>query len=225
MLQLNSALIAIAAEFAGRYSPYQSIEISPDPRGGVYVASTDHGKIACLAFDPVGSGDETVQLLPNNDLIKACRGIKTAERTITIGSNRITESCPAQPPSPANTAIVTTHRKSTNDRVEVPLLYSSIEFPPLAKTLRAMLERWSGLPSTSATAGRYDANYLQKAIKGLTAQNSSVVLSAFDGGPMRIQGDNDSVVILVMPQTAEPIPPIPEWLTAYSRRQETVVSV
>lgn len=219
MLQLNSALIAIAAEFIGQYSPYQSIEISPRKDGGVYVASTDRGNIACVAFDQNGTGDESVCLIPTNDLIKACRGIKTAERTITISPSRVTESCPAQPPIAANTAIVTTHRKSTNDRVEVPLQYSSVEFPQLALSLQFLIQQWSETPITSDTAGRYEASYVQKAIKSIATQCSSVVLSSFVGGPMRIQGDNDSVIILVMPQTAEPIPPVPQWLTDYAASQ------
>ena len=34
---------------------------------------------------------------------------------------------------------------------------------------------------------------------------------------MRIQEESGNVVILVMPQTAEPIPPVPDWLKAYSQ--------
>ena len=84
MLRLNSTLVAIAAEFTGKYAPYQSVEISPAPKGGVFVASTDRGNIACLAHDPAGKADETIKLLPDPDLIKFCRGIKTADREIRI---------------------------------------------------------------------------------------------------------------------------------------------
>ena len=103
MLRLNSALVAIAAEFTGKYAPYQSVEISPAPKGGVFVASTDRGNIACLAYDPAGTADETIKLLPDPDLIKFCRGIKTADRELRIEGNN---------------ALVTTFRKSTNEQRE-----------------------------------------------------------------------------------------------------------
>ena len=87
MLQLNSALVAICSEFTGKYAPYQAVEISPAPRGGVFVASTDRGNIACLAHDPAGQADRVMRLLPDAELIKFCRGIKTAERQLRIEGN------------------------------------------------------------------------------------------------------------------------------------------
>ena len=49
-----------------------------------------------------------------------------------------------------------------------------------------------------------------------------VVLSAFDGGPLRIQTDKADVVILVMPQVKEKIPSIPEWLSDYATSGELI---
>ena len=203
MLNCNSALLAIASEFVGRYSPYQSIQISPASYyGGVYFASTDGGKISCLAYDPSGSMDDYITLLPNSELIKASRGVKTASRTLSIETD-------------SQVALVTTHRKTTSESKEIPVTYSSVEFPDLAGALKDCIKRWK--VASSATAGRYDINYVQRAIKSLSSINSSVTLHSFDGGPMRIQEETGNIVILVMPQTAEPIPPIPDWLKAYSQ--------
>jgi hypothetical protein len=217
MLQLNAPLIAIAGEFTGKYAPYQAIEITPAKDGGVFVASTDKGNIACLGFDPGGSGDSSMRLLPTPELLRACRGIKTAERSITLGGDGIPASCPPTSAQAPNTAIVTTHRKSTNDRLEIPIQQSSVEFPPLAQTMASVLKKWGINPKISANAGRYDANYMQKAIKSLSSLDTSITFSCFDGGPMRLQTQEGNVVVLVMPQTAEPIPPIPDWLEKYSR--------
>ena len=217
MLQLNSALLSIAGEFCGRYSPYQGICLSPGSDGGVYVAATD-SKVACIAFDQGGSADQSIVLLPSPDLLRACRGIKTAERLVTIGSDGIPTSCPPSSAQAPNTAMVSTIRKTTGpSKVEIPIQYSSVPFPPLNEVMKGVVDRWSANPQTSPTAGRYDANYLQKAIKGLSALNSSIVLSAFDGGPMRLQTDDGSVVLLLMPQTAESIPPVPDWILSYAK--------
>lgn len=201
MLQLNSALVAICSEFTGKYAPYQSIEISPAPAGGVFVASTDRGNIACLAHDPAGKADETIKLLPDTELMKYCRGIKTADRQLQIEGNN---------------AMVTTFRKSTNEQRETVVNRSISDFPPLARAISSCLERWSKTPTVSATAGRYESAYVERALKGLSTTSDSVVLSAFDGGPLRVQTDKADVVILVMPQVAEKIPSIPEWLSEYA---------
>ena len=201
MLQLNSALVAICSEFTGKYAPYQSIEISPSPAGGVFVASTDRGNIACLAHDPAGKADETIKLLPDTELMKYCRGIKTADRQLQIEGNN---------------AMVTTFRKSTNEQRETVVNRSISDFPPLARAISSCLKRWSKTPTVSATAGRYESAYVERALKGLSTTSDSVVLSAFDGGPLRVQTDKADVVILVMPQVAEKIPSIPEWLSEYA---------
>lgn len=208
MLNCNSALLAIASEFVGKFAPYQSIEITPAPTGGVYIASTDNGKVACLAHDPSGEGDESIILLPNSDLIKASRGVKTAERSISINGNM---------------AMVTTHRKSTSESKEIPFHRSTSDFPKLSGAIKDCIARWDEIGKSSATAGRYDITYLQRAIKSLSSINSSVTLHSFDGGPMRIQESSGNIVILVMPQIALPIPPVPDWLRQYSQGAPSVV--
>lgn len=201
MLQLNSSLVAIAAEFTGKFAPYQAVEIGPAPGGGAYVSSTDKGKIACLAFDASATIDETIRLLPDPELIKACRGIKTAERQLFIEGNN---------------AVVTTFRKSTHEKKEIMVSRSISDFPPLASAVKACIDRWSSQPTVSATAGRYESRYIERALRGLSSADDSIILSAFDGGPLRIQTDTSDVVILVMPQTAEKIPSLPEWLKDYA---------
>jgi hypothetical protein len=42
------------------------------------------------------------------------------------------------------------------------------------------------------------------------------VLSAFDGGPLRIQGEGLEILLLLMPQTAVPIPAVPAWAEAWA---------
>ena len=208
MLSCNSALLAIASEFTGAYAPYQAVELTPHERGGVFLASTDKGNVACLAFDPAGEGDETINLLPNSELIKASRGVKTATRTLVIEDD---------------IAKVTTYRKTTSETKEIPINRSSVNSPNLAKALKDCLDHWDRLDaqSVSATAGRYNISYIQRAIKGLSTLNASVILSSVNGGPMRIEEGSGDIVVLVMPQTAEPIPPIPQWLRNYAHEGAT----
>jgi len=200
MLQFNSALLAAAGLFVGRFTPYEAIHIQPH-NGGVLVAASDHGRISALGFDPAGRGDETCDLIADDKLLQACRGIKAAERDVRIEDQR---------------AIVTTYRKTANESKEFPILRASTPFPPLESAVAACVQRWSATPEVSATAGRYDATYLEKAVKAAGLLCDSLVLNAFDGGPLRLQGEGLELMILVMPQTAEPIPPIPEWVLRFS---------
>jgi hypothetical protein len=115
-----------------------------------------------------------------------------------------------------NNAIVTTFRKSTHEKKEIIISRSISDFPPLASAVKACIDRWSSQPAVSATAGRYESWYIERALRGLSSTDDSIILSAFDGGPLRIQTDAGDVVILVMPQTAEMIPSLPEWLKEYA---------
>ena len=196
-------MLSVASEFVGQYAPYQSVQITPAPDGGVFIASTDKGNIACLAFDPSGSADESTCILPTKDLIKASKGIKTGDRNIQIDGEK---------------AVVTTYKKTTaNQLVELPVMRSTVPFAPLAGAIKACLDRWSSTPKTSATAGRYGLTYINKAIRSLSTFDASISLSAFDGGPLRIQGADSNLIILVMPQTAEPVPEVPYWLENYAK--------
>ena len=202
MLNFNSALLSVASDFVGQFAPYQSVEITPAPEGGVFIASTDKGNIACLAFDPSGTADESTCIIPSKDLMKATKGIKTGDRNIQINDDQ---------------AVVTTYKKTTaNQVIEVPVMRSTVAFAPLSKGIQNCLDRWSNTPTTSPTAGRYNLTYINKALRSLSVFDSSIALSAFDGGPLRIQGADNNLIILVMPQTAEPIPKIPYWLEKYA---------
>jgi len=206
MLSFNSALFAIAAEFIGPYAPYQGIAVTPASNGGVFIASTDHGKIACIAHDRRGSADESVYVLPSAELVKCCKGIKTAERELRIDG-------------PAG--FVTTYRKTSSSEVrEIPITRSQSEPPPLPRIMQACIDTWGQAPALSATAGRYSSSYIEKAIRALSNREASIVFSAFDGGPLRIQTEAGDLMILVMPQTAAPVPHLPAWLSDFAQAHE-----
>ena len=202
MLQFQSSLLALAADFTGTYAPYQAIRVEPLPGGGLVVASTNKGHIAFVGHDPKGIGDEARTLLPTPDLVRAAKGIKTAERYITIDGA---------------TAQVTTRRKTTSQTAEFQVADATSAFPPLAAVMSAAVERWSVTPRTTETAGRYDAALLEKTIRAAAGAGVSIVLSAFDGGPLRLQLEDIEAVILLMPQTAEPVPSVPQWLCRYTQ--------
>jgi len=202
MLSCNSALVAIASEFVGTFAPYQSIQLHPDKEGGVWIASTDKGNCACIAYDRAGHGDRPYYLLPNSELIKSCRGIKTATRTLVVDGSL---------------GKITTYRKNSSETKELPVNESTSDFPNLPGAIKECLEYWESKKDQTASAGRYSSSYLQRAIKGLTSLNSSVTLHSYTGGPLRIQEASGDITILCMPQTAEPIPEVPEWLKKYSQ--------
>ncbi len=204
MLSFNSSLLSTASDFVGTYAPFQSVQISPAEGGGVYVVSTDKGNIVCLGYDPAGEADEILHLIPSKELARATKFIKTGDRNIRIEDN---------------TALVTTYKKTTANQIqEFPILKSSVQFPPIAQALKDCINRWTVTPKLSETAGRYSSTYISKAIKSLSLIDSSITFSAFDGGPLRIQGSDNNLMILVFPQTADPIPPIPQWINKYATR-------
>lgn len=202
MLRFNSALLTFCGSFTGRYAPFQAIHVEPGRESGVLVVASDGGKATAIGYDASGEADESANLLPSNDLLAACRGIKTAAREIAIDETRAT---------------VTTYHKASSDRKEFLLLRSAEPFPPIRAALAACLDTWGAAPSVSATAGRYSTHYLEKAIKAAGSLTDALVLSAFDGGPLRLQGDGLELMVLVMPQTAEPIPPVPDWAVKFAR--------
>lgn len=202
MLQFNSALLTIAGLFAGPYAPYQAIHVQPHGTG-VLVASSDQGRVTFLGYDSHGLADETCDIIPEAQLLKACSGIKSAERGILIDGN---------------SARVTTYRKTAADETkEFPLLRSSLPFPPIQAAIDACVKRWGATPALSATAGRYASPLLSQAIKAAASCGDSIVLSAFDGGPLRIQCDGLDMLLLIMPQTAEPIPALPDWVCSFAQ--------
>lgn len=201
MLQFNSALLAAVGSFTGPYAPYQAVHIRPHC-GGVLLAASDHGKVTALGFDRKGKADETVTLIPGDELLKACAGIKSAERGIVIDGDR---------------ALVTTYYKAASSKAkEFPVHRSIQAFPDIDGAMAACAARWGATPRLSETAGRYDVTYLTKAIRAAGLLTDSLVLSAFDGGPLRLQGESIELMVLLMPQTAEPIPPLPEWILEFT---------
>ena len=202
MLRFNSALFAFAAEFVGQYVPYQGIEIAP-LAGGVSIAATNRGAVAMLAFDPNGLATETTVLLPGDELARACKGIKTAQRELVVEDDN---------------AVVTTYYKGHSTSKEFPVHRSRSGFPALRQVIRSALRYWGETPELSRTAGRYDVQLLHRSIKAMVDDADSVVLSAFQGGPLRLQRediDRCEIVVLLMPQEAQAIPPVPPWLATY----------
>lgn len=207
---LNSGLVACAADYVGRYAPFQGIEIAPLRPGqpGVTVASYhDNAAAAVVGYDPNGTADETLVLIPPKDLVAACRSIKSAERDVRFEGD----------PSGVIVARVTTYYKEHTTAKDFTCLAASSPFPPCRQNLLAIIERWGSQPAESATAGRYDLALLGKIVKGMADETGSIVLSAFTGGPLRLQREDTGLVIMIMPQAAVPIPPQPDWLLEYAR--------
>lgn len=209
MIQFNSALLALASDFRGRFAPFEAIGIAPHPQKGVFVAATDNGSTAIIGFDPNGTADAPAALLPGSELIRASRGIKTAPREITVNLEE-------------RRATVTTYRKSNNETKEFPILEASAPFPPLHEAVAFCLEHWKQEPPMSITSGRYSTRLLAKAAAAAEDLGDSLCLSGFSGGPLRLDVDGISAVILLMPQTAKTVTPPPAWLDEYvssTRRQ------
>lgn len=203
MLHFNSALLSLAAGFTGSYAPWTAVHIQPHA-GGVLVTASDEGRVAMLGFDSKGEADETLDLIPDSDLVRACNGIKSAERDVLIDGS---------------TATVTTYRKEPPHAVRQFTVRRTDHLPPsLDRPIAGLLERWGSTPTTSGTAGRYALPYLERAIKATGHLADSVVLSSFDGGPLRLQCESLDIVVLVLPMVAEPIPPLPGWLQSYGNR-------
>lgn len=196
-LQCSAALLAIAAELTGKTPPYQGVRLEPFAGGGVIAAATDAGKIAALLLDPAGKATRSYTLLPSKELIKIARPIKTAERTVLIDGDQI--------------RVLTARKSATATTEALPLIESTAAFPPLKGVLAQVLQRWA-TPS-AATAGRYDSALLRRALDALAhGGHDAIVLAGFDGGPLRLESPDQQLTVLLMPQTALPIPPLAEWL-------------
>jgi hypothetical protein len=201
-LRFNSALLHLAAEFTGKYAPWQGIRVAP-LAGGVSVAASDRGAATLIGWDPNGSASSEACLLPSRDLANACKGIKTADRDVSIDDDH---------------ALVTTYHKAHSVSKEFSVAYSSCPPPPFEETIATAISYWGATPELSRTAGRYDLGLLLKALKALGSEDDAVVLSAWQGGPLRLQRGDVQAVILVMPQEAQPLPGIPAWLEDFAQR-------
>jgi len=208
MHTFSAPLFALAASFTGKFAPYQGVLIAPMAQG-LAVAATDRGASTIICYDPNGKTTEPGQrlvILPEKDLIAACRSNKSATRGRDIEIS-------------GDQATVTTYFKSHSTNKEFTVLHSSAPFPPLEATLAQVLHFWGQAPDAGSTAGRYDIHLLADCIKAMADETSSIVLSAFHGGPLRIQREDTGVVVFLMPQTALPIPPLPHWLSEFSELQ------
>lgn len=203
MLRFNSYLLALAGDFVGRFAPFQGVEVAAHPDGGVTVAAMgDGGRMAMIGHDPNGSSDEPpTVILPSAELTKACRGIKTAEREVVIDGNL---------------GVVSTYHKAHSTSKVAPFTRSTVPFPPLRQVIGTIRQQWSDAPATTSTAGRYDIALLLTAIKAVVDNTDSIVITALPNGPLRLQREDVSVIVMLMPQAAAPIPPVPAWLSAYA---------
>jgi hypothetical protein len=115
-------------------------------------------------------------------------------------------------------AVVTTFFKSHSVTKEFPVTYSSCPPPPFEDVIARAIEYWKATPELSRTAGRYDLGLLLKALKALGTEDDSVVLSAWQGGPLRLQRQDVQAVIMLMPQEAQPLPSVPAWLEDFAKQ-------
>ena len=200
-ISCDGALVAVAADFCGRYAPYQGIQLRPNSSGeGVYVASTDAGKLAFLAYDHSGSGDEEVVLIPNADLIKATRPLKSASRWIEIEGD---------------TARCSKSTKNTTQTIEIPITRSGVPPADLVGVMKTVAQQW-GKDMPCLNAGNFNAGYLQRAFRAIESLGSSITMSHLDGGPLRIESVEGCSMVMLMPETARPIPGLPEFLHGFA---------
>ena len=208
-LTFNSALLAYAASFTGKFGSDQGIEVTPlragEPESGVTVAAFNRGAIGMIGYDPDGKADSSALVFPDSALVKAANGIKTAGRDVCIEGDDLT----------ALSARVTTYYKEHNTFKDFTVR-ASLELPSYRPAIAAALKCWGSTPETSTTAGRYDLSLLLPAIKAMVDDSDSLVLSGYHGGPLRLQREDLQMVVLLMPQTALPIPAAPDWLGQYA---------
>lgn len=170
--------------------------------GGVTITSVaDFGAMVFLGYDPTGTTDQDPTVfLPSDPLVKAAKGIKTAERELHIQDNLAT---------------VTTFQKEARPSVQFVVAKASAPFPPVHSIVSKAIEYWGESPALVETAGRYNLTYLLSAIKAMGGTDS-IVMAPYPHGPLRLQRQDLSAVVLLMPQQAEPIPPVPSWLSDYA---------
>jgi hypothetical protein len=208
-LTLDSSLLSCAASFTGKYGTDKGVEIAPlragDPESGVTVAAFNRGAVGMIGYDPFGRGDDSILLFPDSKLTLATKGIKTADRDICIEGDDVADL----------TARVTTYYKAHSTHKDFKVSASQ-ELPCYRPAIAAALDRWGATPAVSTTAGRYDLGLLLAAVKAMVDDGDSLVISGYDGGPLRLQREDLQIVVLLMPQTAQPIPTAPNWLAEYA---------
>jgi hypothetical protein len=199
MFRLTSALFNLAAAFTGKFKPFQGVTLTPHA-GGVAVTSSDRGAASFYGFDPNGYAPRAATFSPGKELATACKGIKTAARELIIEGSLAT---------------VTTYYKEHSTAKDFQILQLD-DAPPMRAAIRGAMDFWGDAPALTTTAGRYDLDLLTKACKTLAEETDQLVLSGYDGGPLRLQSDKLRCVVLLMPQTAQPLPPLPPWLADFA---------
>ena len=210
-LSFESRLFSIAAQFTGTYAPYQGVHITPGPGGtGAIVAATDRGAALFLGFDPDGTVDEPVTLLPYDELSRAAKGLKSGPRTLSID----TETRLAQ---------VITHLKTKAGKVvemPAPPPIGGV-FEDLRPFVANVVRFWETNGSSSDTAGRFDVGLLTKMLDNAEILGDSVILSCLTGGVLRVGIEGTDLFLLLASQTALPIPPVPAWMASWAASGES----
>jgi hypothetical protein len=198
MIECNAAYFSVASAFLGTYLPFHVIHIEPHSTGGVLFVSSDQGRVTLIAHDPTGSADESVNVIPDPQLLKIARPIKTAERRLTLEDS---------------TATVLTLRKTNFEKKTSTFQRSTADFPPIRQALSRCLQAWdSELP---VSEGRYDADYLLRIFNILAPLSEYCTFSSYDGGPLRIQTDSLDATVFLMPLNAAEPAPVARYLREY----------
>ena len=203
MFRIDSSLFFHAADVVGKFAPCQGVELAPHPCGqGVTVtALADSQAMVMIGYDPKGVTDEPATVfLPTSEIKVASKGIKTAERELTIEDGLAT---------------VTTYYQSHSVSKSFPIAATNVPFPAVRAVIARAVQYWGSAPAQLGTSGRYDLPLLLSAIKAMADATHSVVVAPYPDGPLRLQREDLSIVIMLMPQVAVPIPPLPDWLLNY----------
>jgi hypothetical protein len=206
IFDIDSRLFYIACQYTHKFAPWQAVTIQPGADGtGAIVSASDRGAATFLAFDPTGQADDHAAFIAGSDLLKVAKGIKSAKRSLRIDTDQLL-------------ARVTTHLKGSDKVVEAPApMLSENPAPDLRLVMKRYLDARRQVPAGNAFA-RIDAKLLARACESFDQLSDSVIISTLEGAaPICLQGDKVDVMVLLMPQTADPLPPVPDWLNRWSQ--------
>jgi hypothetical protein len=224
-LTCESRLFAVGADFAGGYAPYQGVHFCPGPAGfGVIAAASDRGALTFVGYDEGGTIDEPVTFIPTDELAAASRGLKSGPRTLSID----TETRIASVTTPLKTKA-----GKTVEMASPPV--STIPFPDFQGAIARFIAHWENPERQVESCGRYDAKLMLKALRAAEGLGDSVSLSGMSGGPLLVnielfaedekkkapQMQSTGLLLMLMPQTAQPVPPPPAWACRWARDSST----